>query len=144
MERAPAHQISSSSRTELRRRARNSEEHSRRFFCIVDFLVTFYVLGKGRSSSKRLSRICRHITDVSLASAASGLIPMTLWTIKTYLMANLSCTDHLRFLGITQRTRSSYERAVAVAAFLSYCRALRGRLPRATTELENEFAEYLN
>ena len=67
--------------TELRRRARDPKEHGRRFFCIVDSPVTFYVLAKGRSSSKRLNRVCRRVTAVSLAS---GIIPMTLWTISKW------------------------------------------------------------
>ena len=33
--------------TELRRRARNMDELGKRFFCIIDSLVSFYVLGKG-------------------------------------------------------------------------------------------------
>ena len=67
--------------TELRRLARDHREHDRRFFCIVDSLVTFYVLAKGRSSFKRLNRVCRRVTAVSLAS---GIIPMTLWTISKW------------------------------------------------------------
>ncbi|CAE6967009.1 unnamed protein product [Symbiodinium sp. CCMP2592] len=38
--------------TELRRRARDPAEHGRSYFNVVDSLVCFYVLGKGRSSSK--------------------------------------------------------------------------------------------
>ena len=67
--------------TELRRRARSPEEPGHRFFCIVDSLVNFYILGKGRSSSKRLNRVCRRVTAVTLAS---GVIPMTLWTISKW------------------------------------------------------------
>ncbi|CAE7375548.1 unnamed protein product [Symbiodinium sp. CCMP2592] len=66
---------------ELRRRSRDQAQHGRRFFCIVDSLVTFYVLGKGRSSSKRLNRICRRVTAISLAT---GLIPISLWTISKW------------------------------------------------------------
>ena len=67
--------------SELRRRSRDQTQHNRRFFCIVDSLVTFYVLGKGRSSSKRLNRICRRVTALTLAS---GLIPVSLWTISKW------------------------------------------------------------
>ncbi|CAE7300353.1 unnamed protein product [Symbiodinium sp. CCMP2592] len=67
--------------TELRRRARSTNELGKRFFCILDSLVSFYVLGKGRSSSKRLNRVSRRIASLSLAS---GLIPMTLWTISKW------------------------------------------------------------
>ncbi|CAE7937948.1 unnamed protein product [Symbiodinium necroappetens] len=57
--------------TELRRRARDKDELGKRFFCVIDSLVSFYVLGKGRSSSKRLNRVSR-------------LIPMCLWTISKW------------------------------------------------------------
>ncbi|CAE7679035.1 unnamed protein product [Symbiodinium sp. CCMP2456] len=67
--------------TELRRRARNVDALGKRFFCVIDSLVSFYVLGKGRSSSKRLNRVSRRIASLSLAS---GLIPMTLWTISKW------------------------------------------------------------
>ena len=67
--------------SELRRRSRDQTQHNCRFFCIVDSLVTFYVLGKGRSSSKRLNRICRRVTALTLAS---GLIPVSLWTISKW------------------------------------------------------------
>ena len=60
--------------TELRRRARNTDELGKRFFCIVDSLVCFYVLGKGRSSSKLLNRVSRRIASLS----------MTLWTISKW------------------------------------------------------------
>ncbi|CAE7177202.1 unnamed protein product [Symbiodinium necroappetens] len=46
--------------TELRRRARDKEELGKRFFWVLDSLVSFYVLGKGR------------------------LIPMCLWTISKW------------------------------------------------------------
>ncbi|CAE7214024.1 unnamed protein product [Symbiodinium necroappetens] len=55
--------------TELRRRARDKDELGKRFFCVLDSLISFYVLGKGRSSLKRLNRVSR-------------LIPMCLWTIS--------------------------------------------------------------
>ncbi|CAE6969390.1 unnamed protein product [Symbiodinium sp. CCMP2592] len=67
--------------TELRRRARDPAEHGRRYFNVVDPLVCFYVLGKGRSSSKRLNRVCRRIASVALAS---GMIPMTMRTISKW------------------------------------------------------------
>ncbi|CAE7227476.1 unnamed protein product [Symbiodinium sp. CCMP2592] len=66
---------------ELRRRTRDLTQHNHRFFCIVDSLVTFYVLGKGRSSSKRLNRICRRVTALTLAS---GVLPISLWTISKW------------------------------------------------------------
>ncbi|CAE7727291.1 unnamed protein product [Symbiodinium sp. CCMP2592] len=67
--------------TELRRRSRNSAELGKRFFCVLDSLVCFYVLAKGRSSSKRLNRVSRRIASLSLTS---GLIPMALWTISKW------------------------------------------------------------
>ena len=42
---------------EIRRRARIPDEHHKRFFNVVDSLVTFYIMGKGRSSSVRLNRV---------------------------------------------------------------------------------------
>ena len=50
----------------------------------------------------------------------NGTTPMT-------CQGNLNRRDHLRFLGITDRMRRSYENAVA--AFFEYVHALRGRLP---------------
>ena len=90
--------------SELRRRSRDQSQHNHRFFCIVDSLVTFYVFGKGRSSSKRLNRICRRVTALTLAS---GLIPVSLWTISKWNFSDGSRPDHLRFLGITAKTRRS-------------------------------------
>ena len=55
---------------------------------------------------------------------------------------NVSRRDHLRFLGITHRTRRSYEKAVA--AFFEYIRALRGRLPHTMLQLDDDLAEYIN
>ncbi|CAE7232215.1 unnamed protein product [Symbiodinium sp. CCMP2592] len=109
--------------TELRRRARNENELGKRFFNVVDSLVCFYVLGKGRSSSKRLNRVSRRIAAVSLGG---GLIPLTLWTISKWNYSDAA----------------SYERAVS--AFFLYLRALRGRLPRSMLELDEELAEYIN
>ena len=54
----------------------------------------------------------------------------------------LSRPDHLRFLGITAKTRRSYEQAVQ--AFFVYLRALRGRLPKSMVELDEELSEYIN
>ena len=62
--------------TELRRRAGNVDEVVKRFFCVIDSLVSLFVLGKDRSSSTRLNRISRRIASFSMAS---GLFPITLW-----------------------------------------------------------------
>ena len=50
--------------------------------------------------------------------------------------------EHLRFMGITPRTRRSCTNAVS--AFFVYFRALRGRLPSSMVELDEELAEYIN
>ena len=55
---------------------------------------------------------------------------------------NLNRRDHLRFLEITDRTRRSYEKAVA--AFFEYMRASRGRLPRTMLQLDDVLAESIN
>ena len=67
--------------TELRRRARDPLQHGQRFFSVVDSLVSYFVLSKGRSSSKRLNRLCRRTAAVSLSS---GLMPISLWTISKW------------------------------------------------------------
>ncbi|CAE7668538.1 unnamed protein product [Symbiodinium sp. CCMP2592] len=119
--------------TELRRRARNADELGKRFFCIIDSRVSFYVLGKGRSSSKRLNRVSRRIA--TCGPSANEIFPMV-------RQGNTSRNDHLRFLGITAKTRRSYE--TAVAAFFAYVRALRGRLPATMQALDDELSEYIN
>ena len=56
--------------------------------------------------------------------------------------AGLNRNEHLRFMGITPRTRRSCTNAVS--AFFVYFRALRGRLPSSMVELDEELAEYIN
>ncbi|CAE7767553.1 mmpL11, partial [Symbiodinium pilosum] len=66
---------------ELRRRTGDPSEHGKRFFNILDSLVSFYVLFKGRSSSGRLNRLCRRVTAVNIAAA---VLPISLWTISKW------------------------------------------------------------
>ena len=47
--------------------------------------------------------------------------------------------DHLRFLGITEKTRRCYEKAVL--AFFKYVRPLRGRMPKSLGALDDALAE---
>ena len=68
------------------------------------------------------------LTGIASVSLASGLIPSRYGqsVSGTFLMAprgNTSRNEHLRFLGITSRTRRSYENAAA--AFFQYFRTYR-------------------
>ena len=50
--------------------------------------------------------------------------------------------DHLTLLGITAKTRRSFEQSIQ--AFFSYVCALKGRLLRNAVELDDELAGYIN
>ena len=54
--------------TELRRPGRDPREYGHRLFCVIDSPATFFVLSKGRSSSKKLNSVCRRITAVSVST----------------------------------------------------------------------------
>ncbi|CAE7520500.1 AMY1.4 [Symbiodinium microadriaticum] len=60
--------------TELRRPGRDPREYGHRLFCVIDSPATFFVLSKGRSSSKKLNSVCRRITAVSAVAAAAARV----------------------------------------------------------------------
>eukprot|EP00438_Fugacium_kawagutii_P014986 Skav210164 [mRNA] locus=scaffold5301:42844:43734:- [translate_table: standard] len=71
---------------EFRRRVRSPEMLGKRFFNIVDSMVMFFAMAKGRSPSKRLNRILRRIMAVSVFTRT---IPVTLWTLLKWNYADL-------------------------------------------------------
>ena len=73
--------------TEFRRRLRNPENIHIRFLNIVDSLVTYYAVTKGRSGSKRMNRALRRIMALNLASKSSMMI---LWTLSKWNYADIA------------------------------------------------------
>ena len=56
--------------TEFRRRLRDPSNVNKRIMNVVDSLVTYFALTKGRSGSKRLNRSLRRIMALNVASKA--------------------------------------------------------------------------
>ena len=71
--------------TEFRRRLRHPGAMRHRFFNVVDSMVTYFALTKGRSSSKRLNRALRRIMALNIASKS---VMMTLWTLSKWNFAD--------------------------------------------------------
>eukprot|EP00438_Fugacium_kawagutii_P019534 Skav235667 [mRNA] locus=scaffold358:1062220:1062813:+ [translate_table: standard] len=71
--------------TEFRRRLRSRENLHKRFLNIVDSMVTYYAVTKGRSSSKRLNRPLRRMMALNVASKA---VVMSLWTLSKWNFAD--------------------------------------------------------
>ena len=67
--------------TEFRRRLRDPGFMKQRFFNIVDSLVTYYAVTKGRSSSKRLNRALRRMMALNVASKS---VVLSLWTLSKW------------------------------------------------------------
>lgn len=57
----------------------------KRFFNVVDSMLMFYAMAKGRSPSKKLNRILRRIMAVTICSRT---IPVTLWTLSKWNFAD--------------------------------------------------------
>lgn len=71
---------------EFRRRVRDPSMLGKRFFNVVDSMVMFYAMAKGRSPSKRLNRVLRRVMAVSVFART---IPVTLWTLSKWNFADL-------------------------------------------------------
>lgn len=71
--------------TEFRRRLRSRENLRQRFFNIVDSLVTFYALTKGRSGSRRLNRPLRRVMALNVASKS---FMVSMWTLSKWNFAD--------------------------------------------------------
>ncbi len=70
---------------ELRRRVRDPTMLGKRFINIIDSMVVYFALTKGRSGSKRLNRTLRRIMAISLASRTT---PVSLWTLSKWNFAD--------------------------------------------------------
>jgi hypothetical protein len=75
----------SSAITALRRRSRSAARHGERVLLILDSTVAVGVLAKGRSSSKRLNRLCRRAAAIVLAA---DQYPVYTWTISGWNFAD--------------------------------------------------------
>ena len=73
--------------TEFRRRLRDPENIHKRILNVVDSLVTYYALTKGRSGSKRLNRSLRRIMALNLASKS---VLVSLWTLSKWNYADVA------------------------------------------------------
>lgn len=71
--------------TEFRRRLRSSHNIHKRFFNIVDSMVTYFALTKGRSGSRRLNRPLRRVMALNVASKS---VLVTVWTLSKWNFAD--------------------------------------------------------
>lgn len=71
--------------TEFRRRLRDPTNIKLRFMNIVDSLVTYYAITKGRSGSKRLNRTLRRLMALNIASKS---VLISLWTLSKWNYAD--------------------------------------------------------
>ena len=65
----------------LRRRARSMASRQKRHLLIVDSQVVAGVMAKGRSSSRRLNRVCRRMLALEVAT---DNYPLVVWTISKW------------------------------------------------------------
>ena len=75
----------------LRHRSRAKRLRGMRFFHILDSRVATCVLAKGRSSSKRLNRVCRRVMAVALAC---DCYPVFMWTISGWNYSDKASRIH--------------------------------------------------
>ncbi len=66
---------------EFRRRVRDPEGIGVRFFNVIDSMVIYYAMAKGRSGSKKLSRTLRRVMALALFSRST---PVNLWTLSKW------------------------------------------------------------
>ena len=71
--------------TEFRRRLRDTDHINKRILNVVDSLVTYFAVTKGRSGSKRLNRTLRRIMALNLASKS---VLISLWTLSKWNYAD--------------------------------------------------------
>ncbi len=72
---------------ELRRRLRDEHAIKTRFMNIVDSLVTYYAVSKGRSGSVRMNRCLRRIMALNIASKT---VVVNLWTLSKWNWADVA------------------------------------------------------
>ena len=70
---------------EFRRRVRSADGIGVRFFNVIDSMVIYYAMAKGRSSSKKLNRTLRRVMAVALFSRST---PVNLWTLSKWNYAD--------------------------------------------------------
>ena len=71
--------------TEFRRRLRDPANIKLHFMNIVDSLVTYYAITKGRLGSKRLNRTLRRLMALNIASKS---VLISLWTLSKWNYAD--------------------------------------------------------
>ena len=75
----------------LKRLSSNANEHSCRFFHVLDSRVGSCVLAKGRSSSKLLNRCLRRVAGFLLGS---DLYVLPLWNISAWNFPDAGSRSH--------------------------------------------------
>ena len=75
----------------LRTRVRKVEHHGQRFLHVLDSTMATGVLAKGRSSSKRLNRLCQRVAAWLLATEQYALY---LWTISAWKYSDKGSRVH--------------------------------------------------
>ena len=85
---------------EFRRRVRNPNGLGIRFFNVIDSVVIYYAMAKGRSSSKKLNRTLRRVMALALFSRST---PVNLWTLSKW---NFADKPSRQFEGTSSKTNA--------------------------------------
>ena len=72
---------------EFRRRLRDEDAIKTRFLNVVDSLVTYYAVSKGRSGSTRMNRCLRRMMALNIASKT---VVVNLWTLSKWNWADVA------------------------------------------------------
>eukprot|EP00435_Cladocopium_sp_Y103_P041751 s2830_g11.t1 len=115
--------------TEFRRRLRDVDNINVRFLNIVDSMVTYYAVTKGRSGSKRMNRTLRRIMALNLASKS---VMFSLWTLSKWNFADAA----------SRRFERAYRKEIH--KFFLFLSSEEEVLPNSYADLDAILAEYIN
>ena len=112
--------------TEFRRSLRDPAMVNKRFMNIVDSMVTYFAVTKGRSGSKRLNRPLRRLMALNVASKS---VMITLWTFSKWNFADAASRRFERWLvaqsltsssmGISPKTARAYTKEIRRFSFFT-------------------------
>ena len=125
----------------LKRRGRNVDSWHRRFFHILDSMVSRGVLAKGRSSSRRLNGVARRCSAHLLAMDNYMFPPFPGGTSPTSPHVFMRRKLSLKFAGLHPRTLRAYR--TALDRFLKFTR--KSKLPvKKPSQLDQQLAEFID
>jgi hypothetical protein len=99
----------------VKHRSRSANNCGRRWFLVVDYMVTRRALAKGRSPSRRLNRLlCRQAaTQVAMDSYLFPLWTISRWNFSDAASRHLKSKKSLRYAGLDVTTLQAYKRALS-------------------------------